>query len=138
MNSEGRKVLLVDDDLFFRDTLSPVLTSADYRVGTASSAREAIEMAEQGSQFDAVIIDAELLDAAGHDFAKELRSVLARANFPIIGLTGKPKPGHRRSEHDQDLTFSVSKLDRRSLLNALASAMETVTQEQNDLTELAA
>jgi two-component system chemotaxis sensor kinase CheA len=85
MNTGGKKVLVVDDDLFFRDMLSPVLTSADYRVDTAASAREALEKIEQGSQFDAVVIDSELLDQAGQNFAKALREMLARANFRSSG-----------------------------------------------------
>ena len=79
------KVLLVDDEKDFTDTLSERLQIRDLEVYTASSGQEALELAEQ-HRFDTVILD---LQMPGMDGIETLKKLLAAdADLQVIVLTG--------------------------------------------------
>ncbi|MBN2241456.1 MAG: response regulator [Acidobacteria bacterium] len=79
------KVLLVDDEKEFTETLSERLRMRDLEVFTASSGPEAIDLSGQ-HRFDAVIVD---LQMPGMDGIETLKQLLARdADQQIIVLTG--------------------------------------------------
>ena len=79
------KVLLVDDEKEFTETLSERLRLRDLEVFTAASGREAIDLAGQ-HRFDAVILD---LQMPGMDGIETLKMLLADdADQQVIVLTG--------------------------------------------------
>ena len=79
------KVLLVDDEKEFTETLSERLQLRDLEVFTASSGSEALDLAGQ-HRFDAVILD---LQMPGMDGIETLKQLLADdADQQIIVLTG--------------------------------------------------
>ena len=79
------KVLLVDDEKEFTETLSERLRLRDLEVYTASSGKEAIQLAEQHI-FDTIILD---LQMPGMDGIETLKHLLADdADQQVIVLTG--------------------------------------------------
>lgn len=79
------KVLLVDDEKEFTDTLSERLRMRDLEVFTASSGKQALDLADQ-HRFDAVILD---LQMPGMDGIETLKYLLAAdADQQVIVLTG--------------------------------------------------
>jgi two-component system OmpR family response regulator len=79
------KVLLVDDEKEFTETLSERLRLRDLEVFIASSGREAIDLAGQHF-FDAIILD---LQMPGMDGMETLKHLLAEnADQQVIVLTG--------------------------------------------------
>lgn len=79
------RVLLVDDEKEFTDTLSERLQLRDLEVFTASTGSEAIELAGQ-HRFDAVILD---LQMPGMDGIETLKHLLSTdADQQVIVLTG--------------------------------------------------
>jgi DNA-binding NtrC family response regulator len=79
------KVLLVDDEKEFTETLSERLELRDLEVFTAGSGREGLELAKQ-HRFDAVILD---LQMPGMDGIETLKYLLADdADLQVIVLTG--------------------------------------------------
>ena len=82
---KSAKVLLVDDEKGFTETLSERLQLRDLTVYTASSGQEAIELANQ-HRFDAVILDLQMPGMDGIDTLKQLLS--KDADLQIIILTG--------------------------------------------------
>jgi DNA-binding NtrC family response regulator len=79
------RVLLVDDEKEFTETLSERLQLRDLEVFTASSGMEAIDLAKQ-HRFDAVILD---LQMPGMDGIETLQYLLAAdADQQVIVLTG--------------------------------------------------
>lgn len=79
------KVLLVDDEKEFTETLSERLQLRDMEVFTASSGKEALDLAGQ-HRFDTVILD---LQMPGMDGIETLKFLLAAdADQQIIVLTG--------------------------------------------------
>lgn len=79
------KILVVEDELSFRETISFMLTKEGFEVVTATDGAEGIR------QFDAhhpdlVLLDVMLPEMSGTDVCKNIRS---RSTTPIIMLTAK-------------------------------------------------
>jgi two-component system chemotaxis sensor kinase CheA len=129
-------LLLVGDDLIFRDTLRPILASAGYLVTVTGSAAEARELIEQHKDFDAVLIDTELLDGQAYNFAHELRSKL-KPDSPIFALYEMTPHDVLNVPLNDPNRFNLSKLDRRELLGTLSSVLTKRNMQQRSK-ELAA
>jgi two-component system chemotaxis sensor kinase CheA len=127
-NAKGGRsqVLLVHDDAFARDFLSPMLAAAGYRVTAASSAKEALQIIDQGSHLDAVIASTDLRDMSGNELAGAVRRSSSSRDVPVIGLSGADEPGADSDE----LTLHVASGDRQSLLAALAGALAAMKRAE--------
>lgn len=88
-DARSRELLLVEDDVSFRETLVEALVQNGYQcqgVGTAEEARKLLALAaEQGRSFSTGIIDVRLPDASGEVLAREFG---ASARLPCILITG--------------------------------------------------
>jgi two-component system chemotaxis sensor kinase CheA len=124
---ETRNLLLVDDDLFFRDTLKPVLIGAGYKVTSAGSAAQLMELLEQRKDFDALLIDAEMETADGDDLADYLRVNQLKGDFPIFRLYERPAHAVLNIPATDPMTMNLSKLDRQGLLSALSRSWSSKT-----------
>jgi DNA-binding NtrC family response regulator len=78
-------ILVVDDDLLVLESLEDYLKQADYRVVTASSAREAIEKARE-TPFDIGLLDMKMPEMDGFQVAAMLRQL--QPGLRIIIFTG--------------------------------------------------
>jgi two-component system chemotaxis sensor kinase CheA len=137
------KILLVDDKLFFRDMLAPVLTSGGYEVTTCASAAEALALVERGIAFDAVVTDTDMPDMDGYRFAEALHSYPRYGDLPIVALAAHPTNPVLAAAHASGISAVAGKFDRRALLRALRACLDsedlTNTElEQRVLTEKAA
>ena len=86
---EPRKVLIVDESLFFRQLLATSLEAENYSITLAGNACEAVEWIEHGEQFDCVISEIELPQMNGYEFAEWLRERDAYERTPIVALTSR-------------------------------------------------
>lgn len=125
-----RRVLLVDDSSFFRNMLTPVLKSAGYSVTSANSAKDALELREQGMTFDMIISDIEMPAMNGFEFAEAVRADQRWKSIPIVALSSHCSAaaierGRQAGFHDY-----VAKFDREGLL-------VTLRQSQVELGEAA-
>ncbi len=77
----------MDDSLFYRNLIEPVLKGTGYEVTACSSGREALEKIAAGARFDAVVSDLEMPDMDGCQLARALRADAATAHLPIIALS---------------------------------------------------
>lgn len=125
---ETDKLLLIDEDLFFRETLKPVLAAAGYELTTASSVEQAHEILEHDRDFMAVVVDAEMEDEPGKNLVQYLRERLSD-DFPIIRLYAQPAHSVVGMQTDHPMTINVSKLDRQSLLSTLSTIQATKEQQ---------
>jgi two-component system response regulator GlrR len=80
------KILVVDDDRSFLETMRMRLQSADYEVSTASNQDEAIA-ASKSETFDLCTLDLGLVDCNGLSLLAELRSI--DAELPVLILSGR-------------------------------------------------
>ena len=121
-------VLLVDDKLFFRDMLGPVLSVAGYNVTTAGSAAESLAMIEKGQHFDVVVTDTDMPDMDGYTFAETLRDrALAdpgRPSPPLIALAAYTGPSVHEAAKASGMRMAVGKFDRPALVKALAQVLD--------------
>ena len=79
------KVLLVDDEKDFLEVMAERMTARGIEVSTASSAAEAIRLAEKES-FDAIIVDLMMPDMDGIEALKLLKK--KKPETQVILLTG--------------------------------------------------
>ncbi len=84
------KILITEDELHTRNTLSLVLESAGYEVITADNGKEALERIlkdKKGSElFDLLLLDIEMAALSGLQMLDELKK--KGVNLPTIIITG--------------------------------------------------
>jgi two-component system chemotaxis sensor kinase CheA len=115
----ARKIMLVDDSVFFRDLLAPLIKAAGYQVAAHASATQALAAIKAGARVDIIVTDVEMPDMDGFEFAMALRKNPNTAAIPIIALsamvsTDAIERGRRVGFHD-----FVAKFDRAGLIAAI-------------------
>ena len=116
-------VLIIDDKLFFRDMLSPIVSAAGYEVSTASSAEEALEYFDKGAAFDIVVTDTDMPGMDGYAFARSLRQDRQR-DIPVIAMAAHAAPAVIKAAMAAGMTTAVGKFDRGALLAAVNAALD--------------
>lgn len=86
---EGKKILLVDDDIRNVFALSSVLESYRMDVTFAENGREALELLEQTPDFDLVLMDMMMPEMDGYEAMRRIRLMPQFEKMPIIALTAK-------------------------------------------------
>lgn len=128
-------VLVVDDEIVFRKSLTLVLSRDGFRVREAGDPREAMRLAMEEPP-ELILLDLHLGTASGHDVLRWLRSQPGTAHVPVVLMTGQAGPGTFRESMtlgaDDFLTkpFTAeeirravrSKLQRQAALNARAKS----------------
>lgn len=82
-------VLVVDDSLVMRRSLTRVYTSGGFRVETAATAAEALEMIEQEGMPMLLSLDMELPRMSGLDFLAQVREQPGGKKLPVIVVTAR-------------------------------------------------
>ncbi len=100
------KILLLDDDDEFRETLSMFLTSEGFSVIEAKTGDEAIEIIQKGG-IECSIIDVLLPRKNGFKVLEEIKTLPNMGSLPIIMISGFYK-GYK---HRQDAVFSMGALE---------------------------
>jgi CheY-like chemotaxis protein len=82
----ARRILIVDDNRAWVDSLAVVLRGQGHTVYTAYGGRRAVEIAEDLKP-DVVILDIEMPEVSGYEAARQLRRRLSRHRPTLIALT---------------------------------------------------
>jgi two-component system, sensor histidine kinase SagS len=121
----GMSILVADDELNIRTTISDILRKYHANVTIASNGSEAIALIEQGN-FDLVVSDIKMPDKTGYDvFAAAHRR---NANLSVILMTGfgyDPNHGIVRASQDglQAVLFKPFKVEQ--LMSEVRKALKT-------------
>ena len=111
----GRRLLIVDDNATSRRILSLQAKNWGMHAHTAASGAEALALMDDGSPFDAAIIDDQMPGMDGFTLAGEIRLRLPALHLPIIALTSV---GARAKVFSTiDLTQIVTKPAKSSVLH---------------------
>ncbi|WP_404384108.1 chemotaxis protein CheW [Caenispirillum salinarum] len=121
--SGKKRVLLVDDSPFFRNLLTPLLSVAGYDVTSVDGPQRALEMREQGHDFDAIISDIEMPGMDGFGFAEAVRADGRWADLPMVALSSHAT--QKDFERGRQVGFDdyVTKFDRDALLETLKATL---------------
>jgi CheY-like chemotaxis protein len=92
---EGKKVLVVDDDVRNVFALTSVLERRGMKVVYAENGREGIAALEENADVDLVLMDVMMPEMDGHATTEAIRATPRYAELPIIALTAKAMQGDR-------------------------------------------
>ncbi|MTJ80953.1 MAG: response regulator [Telmatospirillum sp.] len=121
--TDGKRILLVDDSPFFRNLLTPLLSVAGYEVVAVDSADKALSLREAGDSFDAIISDIEMPGMNGFDFAQAVRAEGRWAKVPLVALSSHATEKDFERGREVGFTDYVAKFDRDALLQTLAQSL---------------
>jgi CheY-like chemotaxis protein len=119
---EGKKALIVDDDMRNIFALSTVLHDHGMEIISANNGREAIRLVQEDPSIDIVLMDIMMPEMDGMTTMREMRKLEQRKDLPIIAVTAKAMKGDREKCIDAGAWDYLSKpVDTIHLLGVLKS-----------------
>jgi chemotaxis protein histidine kinase CheA/CheY-like chemotaxis protein len=115
------RALVVDDSRAIREAMTSMLGSEGWIVDVAEDGERALVLARQ-QHYDLVVTDLEMPELGGFDFIARLRSDDRLKATPVVVITSRASPEHRRRARELGVRALVAKpITRRKLLEALAA-----------------
>jgi two-component system alkaline phosphatase synthesis response regulator PhoP len=129
-----KKILIIDDDLAFCQTLETALEAENYQVLSAYDGKKGCALASQ-EKVDLILLDLKLPEMNGFEVCKSIRSSGDRT--PIIFLTGEKK-----EEIDKVLglelggdDYMIKPFGMRELLARIKAVLRRTTEDKPALDE---
>jgi two-component system chemotaxis sensor kinase CheA len=119
-NAKDQSLLLVDDSLFFRNLITPILVAAGFQVRSVEAPAEALGLRDTGHHFDAIVSDIEMPGMDGFEFAKKVRASGPWRETPMIALSSYATEADFERGRASGFTDYVAKFDRDGLVHSLA------------------
>jgi CheY-like chemotaxis protein len=117
---EGKKVLVVDDDVRNVFALTSALEANGMEVRFAENGREAIESLEADPEVDLVLMDVMMPEMDGYEATRAIRERSQFEKLPIIALTAKAMKGDRERSIAAGASDYITKpVDTDQLLSLL-------------------
>ena len=91
----GRRVLIVDDDIRNIFALTSVLERYNMHILSAETGRDAIQILQDAPDVDAVLMDTMMPEFDGLDTTRAIREIPDLKELPIIAVTAKAMKGDR-------------------------------------------
>jgi CheY-like chemotaxis protein len=101
---QGKRVLIVDDDIRNVFALASALEARGMKVAFAENGREGIERLREQPDTDLVLLDVMMPEMDGYETARAIRAMPRFEALPIIQLTAKAMKGDR----DKSITAGAS------------------------------
>jgi signal transduction histidine kinase/CheY-like chemotaxis protein/HAMP domain-containing protein len=92
---EGKKALIVDDDMRNIFALATVLDDQGMVIVSADNGRDAIRLVQEDPTIDIVLMDIMMPEMDGIATMKEIRKLQRGKNLPIVAVTAKAMKGDR-------------------------------------------
>jgi CheY-like chemotaxis protein len=117
----ARRILVVDDDADFADSLAWLLRHKGHEVHTAGNGLDAV--AAVGRWFDVIFLDVRLPGLTGHDLARWVRGHEGQRSAYLIAVTGYGSDADRGAAADIGIDqFVLKPLDPAHLDDLLIRA----------------
>jgi len=114
------RALVVDDSQAIREAMTSMLGSEGWIVDVAEDGARALQLARQ-VRYDLVVTDLEMPTVDGFDLIARLRKDERSKATPVVIITSRASPEHRRRARELGVRALVAKpITRRKLLEALA------------------
>lgn len=121
------RVLLVDDEQAFLELMTERLKSWDYQTITASTAKDAISLLEQGSS-DIIVLDYVMPDMDGFALIREIRQI--NNKIPIIMFTAHPDvKSIKEAEREHVKAFIPKTSEYGDMHIALKAYLDEISRE---------
>ncbi|MDB4957279.1 MAG: hypothetical protein JWO36_4848 [Myxococcales bacterium] len=115
------RALVVDDSRAIREAMTSMLGREGWIVDVAEDGARALQMTRQ-LRYDLVVTDLEMPELGGFDLIARLRKDERFKTTPIVIITSRANPEHRRRARDLGVRALVAKpITRRKLLEALSA-----------------
>ena len=92
---EGKKILVVDDDMRNVFALTAALENRNMQAVFAENGREGIEVLQKNQDIDLVLMDIMMPEMDGYEAIQGIRQIPEYASLPIIALTAKAMKNDR-------------------------------------------
>jgi CheY-like chemotaxis protein len=92
---EGKRILIVDDDVRNIFSLTSVLEQQGMNVVFAENGRDAIRTLQENAGIDLVLMDVMMPEMDGYETTRAIREMPEFVQLPIISLTAKAMKGDR-------------------------------------------
>lgn len=87
VSGQGQRVLIVEDELPLRDAMEDMIASFGYEVSSAHSGQDAMDLIDEGLEFDVLITDIVMPGGvSGFELAADIRAI--RPDVPVIYMSG--------------------------------------------------
>lgn len=117
---EGRKVLLMDDDIRNIFAINSILESRGMKVLHAENGKAGIKLLEENPDVDCVLMDTMMPEMDGLAATTEIRKNQKFKRLPIISLTAKAMKGDREKALEAGASDYVTKpVDPEKLLSVI-------------------
>ncbi|MDQ3339355.1 MAG: response regulator [Myxococcota bacterium] len=115
------RALVVDDSRAIREAMTSMLGREGWIVDVAEDGARALQMTRQ-MRYDLIVTDLEMPELGGFDLIARLRKDERFKSTPIVIITSRANPEHRRRAREMGVRALVAKpITRRKLLEALAT-----------------
>jgi chemotaxis protein histidine kinase CheA/CheY-like chemotaxis protein len=115
------RALVVDDSRAIREAMTSMLGREGWIVDVAEDGARALQMTRQ-LRYDLVVTDLEMPELGGFELITRLRKDERFKTTPIVIITSRANPEHRRRARDLGVRALVAKpITRRKLLEALSA-----------------
>ncbi|MDD4476423.1 MAG: diguanylate cyclase [Eubacteriales bacterium] len=127
-----KKILVVDDEFINLQVLVNQLSIENYVVTAATNGIDALELIENGEEFDLVLLDIMMPKMSGYEVCKRIRMKYSLLDLPVIILTAKNQSedilaGFEAGAND----FLVKPFDQKVLI-ARANTLLSLKQAVNE------
>jgi CheY-like chemotaxis protein len=117
---EGKKALIVDDDMRNIFALATVLDAQGMKIVSADNGREAIRLVQQNPDLDIVLMDIMMPELDGLATMREIRKLPHGKELPMVAVTAKAMKGDREKCIEAGAWDYLSKpVDTAHLLSVL-------------------
>ncbi|NTV13589.1 MAG: response regulator [Desulfobulbaceae bacterium] len=117
---EGKKVLLVDDDMRNIFSLSSILSDKNMQVLEAENGKEALARLGEQPEMNLVLMDIMMPEMDGYEAIRAIRRDPRFRNLPVIAMTAKAMPGDQEKCLQAGANDYISKpIDVEKLLSLL-------------------
>ncbi|MGD1808392.1 response regulator [Dapis sp. BLCC M126] len=94
--SKSPTILVIDDSLTTRQTVSKTLQKSGYNILQAQDAKAGLRQLEQNSYIQAIVCDVEMPEMNGFEFLSRCRKQYSQEEMPVLMLTSRASQPYRQ------------------------------------------
>jgi len=133
-SQKTESILVVDDDLVNLQVLFNILYAQKFNVILAKNGKEAIDIIEEGTSLNMVILDVMMPKVSGYEVLKKIREKYTLTDLPVLLLTARNRPediivGFETGANDY-LEKPFEKYELMARIKALITLKKNVEQEE--------